>query len=470
MGKQDSWKKAQEVEIDLAEFFQSLCVQWKQVAACAVLLAVLLGLYGYLKGKGNVGVQEESATEEVSLSAAEHQGITDAIDLENEILGLEEYLESSILMQIDASHKNKVVILYSIEQAKRQEVQKITESYLNFIINGGAADAIKKLDDKEWGIDKAYLSEILRAYQKLYSSPYQITVDGAFDNAFSTETLFYVEVTGKDSKMAQQLAALVQDALEGYYPIVSDLAGKHKLVLLSSESGIFVDSDLQTQQHNKKSLLSSNRQALKAMTDAFSQEQKVVYKQTSSIEEEQEKDEEKGQATGAGFGTILKYMLLGIAGGTFLYCGIYGCLYLFRDTIKSGTEMKRLYTFPFYGSIHLKGNAQKNLNVQNRIKFACKKQGITKLCAVAGFQLNDKEKGYMDRLAKQFLEFGIELFIIENADSNYEVWENMVKIGRILMVCRVGTTTHRMVDEEMGFYLENGITVAGAVAFVKHRG
>ena len=55
--------------------------------------------------------------------------------LEREIIGLETYLENSVLMQLDPYHKNKVIMLYWIDRAERQELPVITESYLHFVLN-----------------------------------------------------------------------------------------------------------------------------------------------------------------------------------------------------------------------------------------------------------------------------------------------------------------------------------------------
>lgn len=54
--------------------------------------------------------------------------------------------------------------------------------------------------------------------------------------------------------------------------------------------------------------------------------------------------------------------------------------------------------------------------------------------------------------------------IAENILGNVQAWDKITQVGIVLLVFQVGSTTHRMVDEEMAFYMENGIDVMGAVS------
>ncbi len=72
----------------------------------------------------------------------------------------------------------------------------------------------------------------------------------------------------------------------------------------------------------------------------------------------------------------------------------------------------------------------------------------------------------MSCIVKQLQAWGIDVFVAENASGDSSVWDALAEGGNVLMVCLIGTATHRMIDEEMDFYLGNGIAVAGTVAFV----
>lgn len=470
MNQNNSWKKTEEIEINLVDLLKKLCVQWKQVLVCAVVFACLLGGYKYVKD--NRAVQTASTAElaeGVVLTDAEQKSVTAAIELAEEIDGIEKYLEESIVMNIDPYHKDRVVLLYSIDDATKQTKQKIIEAYLNFLSSGGAIDALKENDSKKWDMDKSYLSELVSAYQRENSS-YQIIM-----NDSTAETLLYIETTGKDAEMAGELAADIQTVLESYYPTVKEIAGKHTLTLLNSEKSMKPDSGLMTAQHDKRALLTTNLTTLKNLTDAFSEDQKLLYENAIIEEDEQPKAEEAASA-----GISKKYILLGFVGGIFLYCCVYACWYLLRDTVKSMEEIKDYYNFPFYGGIVLKkgtkGNGQdltgsqkdayerEKAQMMNRVRLACQKQETSTICLATDFSLNEQEKECLSGVSKQLNEWGVNTVLGENISGNISVWDELTKAGIVLMIYKIGTTTHQMIDEEMNFYLENDIAVIGAVA------
>ncbi len=470
MDKQYPWKRAEEIEIDLADIMRKLCGRWKRIALCALACALLFGGYGWIRGKADLKAAQSAAAGELlskedgdALTETEKQAVADAVQLEHELGGLEMYLDNSVLMQIDAYHKNRTVMLYGIHHAKRQELAAITESYLSFLLHGGAADALKKSGSR-WNMDKSCLAELIYAYQKTYSSPYQLAVEDLADERQTAESLFYVEITGKNAAQTAQLAQDVQDVLEEYFSAVSRTAGNHQIALISEMESVTADTSLQAQQHEKKALLSSNRTSLRAMTDAFNEKQMAAYMEAAGV-----KDSRKGQENEE----ILqapalnaKYILLGLLGGIFVYCAVFSCGYLFRDTVKSSEEMKRMYTLPVYGSVYLK-NETGRAQVLNRIRLACKNQGIKKLCAASEFAFEEQERECMKSIAKQLKDWGIDIVISENASADTAMWDMIADTGNVLLLCKIDVTTHRMIDEAMSFYMENAIAVAGVVVFTQ---
>lgn len=486
MDKQYSWKRTDETEIDLADLLARLCRQWKRVLLSGILSALLLGGYGWVKGR-EADVPLSDIAEKTELTETEEQAVEDAVRLKNEIQGLEAYLNGSVLMQIDPYHKSRVTMLCAIDYAKRQELPKIAESYLNFILNGSAADELIKMESG-YKTDKSFLAELLSAYQKTYSSPYQIVADSCSDGRQTAESVFYIEIIGKDSSAAEKMALDMQHVLKKYSSEVKETAGNHKLTFVSSAAGVSADSGLQQLQHDKKALLSSNQTALRTMTGAFSKEQMAAYQAAAGLEGEGSQEVLGENASGEdlakeGQRAGIKYMFFGLVAGIFIYCAIFACRYLFSDVVKSADEMKRIYLFPVYGSIFVEDSRKKERSAKkghdifecgkaqtvSRIKLACKKQKTAELCAVSDFLLSAEEKECLQSIAKQLEKWGICMEAVENASMDAAVWESLTEKGNVLLVCMAGRTTHRSIDDAMNFYLENGITVMGSVVFSTSR-
>ncbi len=482
MDGQYSWKRTDEADIDLSELLRGIFGQWKRIVFCALVFAVCLGGYGYRKERNASAVSDIAQDEDILLTEAEEQAVEDAVQLEREIEGLETYLDNSVLMQIDPYHKNKCIMLYCISQADRQKLPEITESYLNFVLNGSAAEALKKTNSS-WKMDKSYIAELIWAYQKTYSYPYQVAIDALADSRLEMEALFYVEIIGKNARETEKMAMDLQKVIEDYSAKIKADAGRHSLKLLSRTENVLTDSGLQTQQHDKKAMLSSNKNNLRAMTDAFSEGQLALYQKSCGAGKEDIQKDMEEDAAGEKYRTIIKYMVLGLIGGIFTYSAIFTCWYIFNDTVKSTAELKRRYTFPVYGELLLEKKDRKNpvtvskeqtdafensrFQVLNRIRLVCQKRGIVKFCAAVDFVLSMQEKECLRNMEKQLGSWNIGMTVVENASMDAAVWDNLADNGTVLMICRTGMTTHQMIEDAMIFYCENEISVMGAAAFLQ---
>lgn len=67
-------------------------------------------------------------------------------------------------------------------------------------------------------------------------------------------------------------------------------------------------------------------------------------------------------------------------------------------------------------------------------------------------------------MAGQLQAWGIDTSVEENMAGKVSAWEPPAQAGAVLLVCKVGATTYRMVDDGMEFFQESGIVVAGAAA------
>lgn len=468
MDRTDSYKKTEDLEIDLIDMVRSFCRKWKQIMACALAGMVLLGGYGYLKNR-NADVAEEEVIEETELTDEERLGVAEAVQLKKENDEIEEYVENSILMQADAYHRDSVILQYCIRATDIHTLPKAVESYSAFLTYGQAAVAIQK-DSSFRSIKALYLAELISAWQAA-DSQNGIIIDRSQDR--EAEKILYVEVTGKDEKMAQQLAQAVKKSLEEYTPSVKKTCGSHRLTLLNEIKRTRADSTLLAQQREKRELLKTGRANLKAMTDGLSKMQKMAYVEETGIE----KEEEPEIITDTGMGSVLKYIIFGLCAGVFAYGCVFVCLYLLRNAIRSENEFQSYYKVPLYGSMSVKKTAGRGktavsgragdetglAQMLGRIRLACKKQGIEKLCLAAEFSAGSKEQAVLEGISKQLKDWGIYAVMGKVPDSDISQWDMLEETGTVLLVCSIGETTYPMVDHAMEFYLENDIGVMGAV-------
>lgn len=465
--KYNSWKRTEETELDLTELFRSLLKQWKRILVCMLAAGILAGGLK-LPGETVKSKEGDDLPETAELTKEELQGVTDAAAVADEIRQMENYLEQSVLMKQDPYHKNKAVMLYSIDKADRQDLQKIVESYVSYI-SDGAVFADQKKSGSLGGMENWQLKELVTAYQKTDSSPLQTVIKEETDSMKQSEAVFYVEITGADESMTDQLLSDMKHALKQYSDAVRQSAGSHRLKIINSHKSIIADNSLRLWQHEQRVILSSYRENLKNMTNAFSADQMSVYQDEAGLDDAS--DESKtAEGTAGKYAGFIRYLLLGFAVGIVGYSGIFICLRLFRDTVQSEQEIKNSYTFPFYG--RFSSFKEKNRDpvleedmISNRIRLVCKKHGITKVCIVTDFVMTDSERECLGRAAARLQNAGIDAVCAENVRKDTSCWDMLADTGALVMVYKIGMTTHRMIDEAMELYTENEILVLGAAAF-----
>ncbi len=137
MEKQDSWKKTEDIPVNLADLLRRLCMQWKRIAFCALAGALLAGGLGLLRAKSSPQKPQAESLEDFELTEEEWQGVIQTAGQKRALADLENYMQQSAAMQTDPYHRNRTFLLYSITHASRKELAEITESYLSFAANGG---------------------------------------------------------------------------------------------------------------------------------------------------------------------------------------------------------------------------------------------------------------------------------------------------------------------------------------------
>lgn len=440
-----AWKKAEELEVDFVDLIRRLFGQWKQIAVCALAAAILFGGFYWIKSGEQAASPESAPLGNQELEEGEQQAVEAAIMLSKEIQGLEEYMDKSILMQIDPYKRNRMSMLYRITGATRETIAGIVESYQFYLTGGDAVSALGKLSGKGLGMETPYLQELITVWQKT-DGIYRVTMDEAAEG-LPAQSLFYVEVAGKDKSMAQGLADSIQDILKEYEKEVRRLCGGHSISLISSAWNERIDSDLADRQRDKRLRLSSAQAELKSMTDAFHEGQMEVYKRgvadagLDAGADKKDIEESGNKAAGgtvSGKGTAgssitdkapsgiyapvlrrssMKYALIGLLAGIFGYCGVYACWYLLSDTVKSAEEFQRYYTFPFYGSLPVTRGRRAQARrfalakkdsygegmerLLNRIRLVCRKQDVAHLCLAADFMPSGAGKQCMEEMAGQ---------------------------------------------------------------------
>ena len=84
MDRQDSWKRTEDMEIDLKDLLYRLCMQWKQIAVTVFVSVILFTGCSYLRRNTEIRTVE-SEVYELELTEEEEWDVESAVTLNDEI-------------------------------------------------------------------------------------------------------------------------------------------------------------------------------------------------------------------------------------------------------------------------------------------------------------------------------------------------------------------------------------------------
>lgn len=143
-------------EIDIKEFLWKFASQWKAIVIVSIFLALVLGGVKYLndtkayKAQFNRNETELRTTEEEilkSLSAEEREEVIYIVNKREWIKEQKDYLQESILMNMNQTQQRKLWIIYSIDTEDKDDISKLSKTYATLFDSDAVAEQIKPYID-----------------------------------------------------------------------------------------------------------------------------------------------------------------------------------------------------------------------------------------------------------------------------------------------------------------------------------
>lgn len=489
--------KKETKELDLIELFLAILKHWKWMLVCALIFACIAGGYQYINKKSsetqnketidNTDIQQNADELLSKLTDAEKKSVITAVEINEEINQIQNYLDNSVYINLDPYHVHQTTLVYAVNDVIVKEKGKVVRTYQNYITNGGLAKEIA--ENKKNTMDVENLIDLISS--DLYEEgDSQVNIFKP-DDKTKLNTMFYIQIIGENTETVTELADITKDLIKVQESKIKKRIANHSLQLLDQQTGVVSISDVSTRIHEKKSILMTNVNMLNNISNLFSEPQKMAY-EALSIEkglvknanevQDSKQNEQKDDTltTGIEEGVSLDYRIIGFLVGIFVYCIVYSLFFIFSDSLKSVKEIKATYTFPIYGSLLLKKKTkgtgedltgkQKDVYAKDkaqmlyRIKMACEKEKITKVYISTCHSLEEQEKNYVNDLQKQLKKWNIEVVLGENILGDISKWESLAEVGHTIVLYKIGTTTRHIIAEEHAFYIENNIDILGAIA------
>lgn len=322
-------------EIDLKDFFFDLVYSWRSVLVAALIGAVLLGVFQYIKIETTHRAGEQ--TKEEKQYEIDLQDYKDSI--KNTRLSIRtynqlmkeknDYLDQSVYMQLDSQDEwvtykrffikmDQAVLDALPESAQEDPADYVAAVYVSTLKTG--------LDDEEMeellGTGKIeYINELVAVWP---------------DNGSNTVT---VQVIGKDKETIEKQLDYFVDRLQTYCAPRAQEIGAHTLTPVNEDTYSRTDADLSTKQDEINQQLIEWQDALK--------------EQRETLNQLEEKKEPKAPGK-----HLIRFAVIGFILGAFLLAGICFVKYVIGGKLHAARELSERYRLPVFGE-YAKSRARK---------------------------------------------------------------------------------------------------------------
>ncbi len=462
-----------EREVSLKELFWNILFAWRKLICFGVVFAVLLCGMKYLLDLRSDSAASAPDLEQLEdeLSEDELRQVIEARNLKERIEEYEQYLETSVLMQLDPYKRQVLELQYYVEtdytfnytqDTERDYTSDLMSLYYNYIMSGEMSKNV--IADAELSQSQANISELWSVAQ--------------------AGTSISIKITCPEEKKMDAIAKSIKEQLstkETEYQSV----GEHKLKLLGESKNVVVDTALS----DRKNTISNNIVTLNTQLNnlkANMSDLQLSILDSGQDEAEDEKEQEISMKPGISF----KYLAAGCVLGIFLVCAWITCTMIFTAKLQNPEEIRTLYGVRLLGEVAaengrkrflsviddklltIKNRRRKTLSAQQQMKviaasaaLSCRQRGIERV------YLTGSEYEKIDARTLELLKNELraqKLKIEEGANIYYDAHslERGTEIGNMLFVEQKGQSIYDEIYNELNLAKEQKNYIMGIVVLV----
>ncbi|WP_296115929.1 hypothetical protein [uncultured Eubacterium sp.] len=477
MNSKKDYKKVQDSRIvSVTELLLELFRRIKLILLAAVVFAVALGGYKYIKDKKSADISPTAVSVEEagkSLTEEELEQVRLAEYTQTSLEKKQEYAEKSVLMQLDPYNVSTASIQFLIGTDNNEQLADLKYAYYMYVNDGQLLEDLEASGVKE---ETQYLNEIISYEDASVNNGNSTTGNMVTTNTGST---FGVKVKYTDKESCENLADSIISCISDYAKTLSGKMYTHTITMVNCSYSNMVDSSVAQKQSDCMTAITTLKDQTKQLTEQLSTTQKIVLEKES---QEASSDEDKA-AVVTKVSISKKYIGLGGAIGIVLAVLYIMIAYLLRGTINSSNDIKYLYNsrvlaeIPVSGKnvlyrkvrkILLKDSASNDresalkLLVSN-VKYECEKNDIHEM--IMAYACEDKYmQTWVGEAEQQLQEAGIKLCKVSGGLEQAQAVEEMSRLKNIVLVEKLSGARYETITREMEICMEYNMDLMGIVA------
>lgn len=354
----------QEEEINLVSLLFTVLHKYRQMAAAALVCAVLFAGVAVVKNiSWNAAVQKAAEEGETAPRTSAQQTYEEDMVEYREAQNKRDTDVQSYNQQLRDNERSQQTVQFNIDNAEEYMEKSVLNSIDPYNVYNARADLYVTTDYKIMpGMDYQnpdYTSSVLSSYTSLLTNHEAIS---AIAEQFNMEERYMrelVSVWGDNSTRLLSIsinAASKEDAtaildaviarMNGLYETIESTVGHHSITLLSRTSSITVSTDLRDQQQNTRDNLTSLQNQmtdLQAQHDLLEQNIQKADQDLAALEVPKE--------PGNGSSSLVKFAVIGFVLGVILVAGAAVVKFLTAGLVYSAKDLKSTCNLPVLGTL-----------------------------------------------------------------------------------------------------------------------
>ena len=367
----------EEVQIDLMTLLHYILRKWRSIIVVMLIVAVAANLYSVKKSMSEAAAV--STTEEVDIEKqienAKEELTADELEQVERVYSMyeynsqlyqenKEYLEKSVLMQLNPNEIPTVMLNYQFKKDQAdEELSNIFTMYENALLDEDTCTAIIQVFGEE------YANTSVRELISVTDTENGQNSDIIKLQKDKNSGILSIQIYAGSEEQCKQVAEIVKTRVLEYTEQLQQIFGNYTVNAISEQYYISSDSNLNMQKSDVVNVVNEVCTAIKNITSGLSEKQIGYFNLLAKDCEDQTLVKEDTQETANLIANVqyisMKYILIGLLAGMFLAVCWYVVIYIMTQTVKDVDEVKIITNLPVFGTV-LRSNDNGKRNVIDR--------------------------------------------------------------------------------------------------------
>lgn len=367
----------EEVQIDLMTLLHYILRKWRSIIVVMLIVAVAANLYSVKKSMSEAAAV--STTEEVDIEKqienAKEELTADELEQVERVYSMyeynsqlyqesKEYLEKSVLMQLNPNEIPTVMLNYQFKKDQAdEELSNIFTMYENVLLDEDTCTAIIQVFGEE------YANTSVRELISVTDTENGQNSDIIKLQKDKNSGILSIQIYAGSEEQCEQVAEIVKTRVLEYTEQLHQIFGNYTVNAISEQYYISSDSNLNMQKSDAVNAVNNAYTAMKNITSGLSEKQIGYFSLLTKDCEDQTLVKEDTQETANMTANVqyisMKYILIGLLAGMFLAVCWYAVIYIMTQTVKDVDEVKIITNLPVFGTV-LRSNENGKRNIVDR--------------------------------------------------------------------------------------------------------